>query len=414
MHFLQQLAHSQPERIIPFPQNTFLVHHPDHVKYVLQDNYRNYARRPLLESALGLIGDGLVTSEGDLWMRQRRLMQPAFHRQKLAALTASMCRVTQSLVAEWCELAEQEPIIDVFTAMKHLTMRITVDALFSFRLGEETIAVGEAFQRVTNAIRQRMIGAGEPQSAEETTAMQALDDIVYDIIHERRTNPQPKNDLLDNDLLDMLLDAHDAESGDPMSAKQLRDEIMTLFVAGHETTTDGLCAAWYLLATYPDFAEQISAELAQLPPTMSISFDTLHRLPVTMMVVQEVLRFYPPVGIFGRKSLAPDQIGDQTIPADATILLSPYVTHRHPHFWESAETFDPTRFTPERTNDRPRYAYLPFSRGPRQCIGNHFALIEMQIAIAHILQHFRLTFPDGERSPFHHGSSLMMRLSRNA
>ncbi|HRJ17263.1 MAG TPA: cytochrome P450, partial [Saprospiraceae bacterium] len=251
-----RLARAHPESVVPLGQTAFLVHHPEHVKYVLQTNSRNYTRRPMLEKALPLLGEGIVTSEGELWQQQRRLLQPAFHRRHMEKLSNTMSDLIQEMLNRWAAAAEEDQPLDIFTEMKHITMQIVVGTMFGFRLGQQTQPIGEAFQ-ITSAYLKKLLqnkATGENQAAQQEfeQALSRLDEIVYEIIEKRRAAATTGDDLLA-----MLLTAHDETAVSGMTNQQLRDEVMTLFVSGHETTTDALTWLWYLLATQPEAAARI-------------------------------------------------------------------------------------------------------------------------------------------------------------
>jgi len=373
-------------------QSTVLLCHPAHVKHVLQDNHRNYGRSQLLQPATPLLGNGLVTSEGSWWHQQRRLMQPAFHRQQLSALTQTMVDVTKTRLERWSAAAMP---LDIAAEMKHLTMQIVVATLFGFDLGEATETIGHAFHQVVTQLRKRLQArAIAPALGEEDSfqvALKQLDDIVYEIIAERRRKTRPVNDLLA-----MLLSVRDVDTNEGMNDQQLRDEVMTLFVSGHETTTDALTWMWYLLSEHPEVEAQLRREIDETVRGRVPTFADLTHLPYSLMVVQEALRFYPPVSLFGRTSLSQDELEGHIIPANAQVILSPYITHRHPSFWSHPDQFDPTRFASDQSAQPYRYAYLPFGGGPRQCIGNHFALLMIQLILILVAQRYRLGLVSGQ------------------
>jgi cytochrome P450 len=411
---LLRLANARPESVIPLGQDAYLVHHPEHVKHVLQTNNRNYTRRPLLEKAFPLLGEGLVTSEGALWQRQRRLMQPAFHRRHMERLTDTMSALILEMLDRWELLADQHQPLDIFTEMKHITMQIVVGTMFGFRLGKHTEPIGEAFQVASGHLKKRLQNksAGEDNQARQEfeQALHRLDEIVYEIIEQRRSLATAGDDLLA-----MLLAAHDnTDLNGGMTDKQLRDEIMTLFVSGHETTTDALTWLWYLLATHPDVVANIQNETDQLK-LEKMTFQDFPALAYTRLVVDEALRMYPPVSVFGRITLEQDMIDGLCIPAGARVILSPYITHRHPQFWPEPDKFWPERFG-SGAESHPRFAYIPFSHGPRQCIGDQFALVEIQLLVAMATQRYVMTpLPAHPITPppgHHHGEKVLLKLSR--
>lgn len=392
--FLLRAARRQGD-FVPLGQNAFLVCHPNGVRHVLQDNYQNYRRAPLLAKAGPLLGEGLVTSEGTLWLRQRRLMQPAFHHQRLTSLAQTMIEVVAARLPCWERVAQEGRPLDVAAEMRLMTLQIAVATLFGFDLGIEASAVSQAFHRVVEQLRQRLRGResdDETAVASFQAALAQLDSLVYRMIEERRASNSNAGDLLA-----MLLEARDPDTGEGMNDRQLRDEVMTLFVAGHETTTDALTWLWHGLAQNPAVEERLRAEVMSVfNGRLPIPADLPH-LPYLKMVIDEGLRFYPPVALFGRSAIADDEIDGCPVPAGAQVILSPYVTHRHRAFWENPDQFDPNHFAPERVAARPRFAYFPFGGGSRQCIGNHFALLEMQLVVAAVVgQGYRLRLLPGQ------------------
>jgi cytochrome P450 len=381
------------------PRLAYFLSHPAHIMYVLQTQQRHYRHSPLVERIKPFLGSGLATSDGDHWYRQRRLMQPAFHRQQIARFAAIVTATTAALLDRWHARGPHAAPLDILDEMRHLTGTIIAQVLFGTTLRDTDRTLLQDFRVVTQYSLAQTL-ALTPWSAAVPTAkrrryrhaLHRLEAVVEHIIALRRTSPAPPDDLLS-----LLLTARDAETGEPMSARQLRDEVMTLFFAGHETTGLALTWLWYLLATHPAVAERLRAELAtvlqQRPPTA----DDLPRLVYTQMVIHETLRLYPPAWILARAPLRDDEIGGYHVPAHTIVLLSPYVTHRHPAFWEQPERFEPERFTPERIAARPRFAYFPFSGGPRQCIGEPLALLELHCIVAMIASRYELALLPGHR-----------------
>jgi len=351
-------------RLLFWPAN--LVNHPDGVKHVLQENQQNYHKDLYPYRILKpLLGQGLVTNVGESWLKQRRLMQPAFHRKRLAAFGTLMTDATVTMLDQWQRLAERDQPLDVAAEMLRLTLRIAGQALFNIDLSDESHTVGQAVATVNKLLSEYLtapfppLSIPTPRSRRLQAARRTLDQVVHDIIVQRRQQHADTGDLLS-----MLLLTRDEATGQGMNEQQIRDEVMTLLIAGHETVATALIWTWYLLSQHPH-------------------------------VTQEVLRLYPPAWIFGRKAIADDEIGGYVIPAGSMIVLSPYMTHRHPAFWEHAEVFDPKRFAPDQAAGRPRYAYFPFGGGPRVCIGNNFALMETQLVLATIAQHYQLRLVPG-------------------
>lgn len=400
----------------PNDHRIYLVTHPDFVKHVLQDNYRNYRRDA--DSFKLLAGNGLIVSEGDFWLRQRRLMQPAFHRQQIAALASTMTEVTAVTLERWRTVAEQGEPLDILAEMMNLTLTIIVKTMFGGDVDAEVEAAANALAIGQEYLYQQgwdyqgeQAASGEERFRE---AMDTLDRMVYRLIDERRQSGQTGHDLLS-----MLLQARDEETGEGMSEKQVRDEIVTIFGAGRDTTAIALAWTWYLLDQHPEVERKLQAELVAVLGGRTPTFADLPHLLYTRQVFEEVLRLYPPGWMTARLSLGEDEIGGYTIPANSEIFLSPYVTQRRPDLWENPDTFDPERFTPEHVASRPRFAYFPFGGGPRVCIGNSFAAVEAQLIIPMVAQAYRLNlFPGCQVEPQAlitlQPKNLLMTLTREA
>lgn len=375
------------------PYVAHVLVHPEHVKHVLQERHRDYGRAPWYNGHLKkLLGEGLLTSEGELWRHQRRLMQPAFHHDRIAALAPRMTDATLAMLERWDGVAGSGQPVDVAREMMELTLRIVARTLLGSDVEPEAQAIGRAVTVATRFVVDRMqsyvdLPAWLPLPAQRRfqAARALLDANVYRIIQARR-----RTGAHGDDLLSLLLQARDPDSGAGMSDQQLRDEVMTIFLAGHETTALALTWTWYLLSLHPDARRRLQAELAEVlggrPPT----YADLPHLAYTRMVVDEALRLYPPAWSLVRWPAEDDAVGGYTIPAHTPVFLLQYLTHRHPACWDNPEGFDPERFAPERAAGRPPYAYFPFGGGPRQCIGRGFALMEAPLVLATVAQRYRL------------------------
>ena len=379
---------------------SYLLVHPDDVKRVLQDNHFAYHKDPFSFGKLKeTIGEGLLTSEGDFWLRQRRLIQPAFHRQRIAALGGIMTDSALAMLDRWEVHARAGDEVDVAAEMMRLTLDVVAKSMFGADVVEDAAAVGRALSIILEHTNRRIQAYVDmpgtlpfPGNFRFRSAVKVLDRIVYRLIDERRRSGQESNDLLS-----MLLHARDADSGESMNDHQLRDEVMTIFLAGHETTAVALTWTWYLLSRHPEIARRVRIELAEVLGGRTPTVEDLPNLSYTRTVIDESMRLYPPAWIIARAPIADDEIRGYRIPAGSSIFISSYLTHRHPDFWENPEGFDPERFTPERSAGRPRYAYFPFGGGPRQCIGNGFALQEAQLILATVAQRYRLDLVPGHR-----------------
>lgn len=356
----------------------YLINHPDYIRHVLQSNSLHYNKDTFLNKYMleSLTGQGLLTSENPLWREQRRLIQPAFHRHSLPKFAELMREaVLRSLERLDAAAAEDRPM-DVAKEMMQLTLDIVTEALFSFDINDRAAEIGEAMDTMTTI--------GKPRHRKVREAIELLDRVVYTIIDERRASAADAPD----DLLTMLLEAR-YDDGSPMPIKQVRDEVMSLLVAGHETTANTLSWTWYLLDRNPDALAELEQEIDQAMKGRVPRVEDFSRLPYTDKVIQEAMRLYPSAWSISRRALMDDEIGGYFIPANSIVAMSPYTMHRHPKFWDDPERFDPERFTPEKIAARPRFAYFPFGGGARQCIGNNFALMESMIIIPAIAGRFR-------------------------
>jgi cytochrome P450 len=376
---------------------TYLIYHPDSVKHVLQENHRNYNKDVLTYKLFRqFLGQGLVTNDGDSWLHQRRLIQPAFHRKRLAAYGTLMTDATTTLLERWQARVEGDAPLDVAEEMMRLTLGIVGQALFSVDLSHETSTVGPAVTTLLKLLGDYLfapfppLSIPTPRNRRMLAALREIDQVVESIIARRR-----QQNVDTGDLLSMLLLARDEETGQGMSDRQVRDEVMTLLNAGHETTANALVWTWYLLSQHPEVERRLYDELDQV---LAGNLPTIERLPdlkYTRMVIEESLRLYPPFCVISRKAIADDELGGYHIPANSMILVSPYATQRHPDFWPDPERFDPERFTPEREAARPHYAHFPFAGGPRLCIGSNFAMMEAQLVLATIAQRYQLRLVPG-------------------
>jgi cytochrome P450 len=377
-------------------QQLYLVAHPDHLKYILQENNRNYIKGENFKAIKLVIGDGLAVKEGESWRRERRLMQPSFHRQRVGTLVTLMTKTIAQMLENWRTIEPGKPL-DVFAEMMQLAQTILLKSLLSINSSDAINELNQAWDTAYEYLSSQLwavfklpLWIPTPKNRRFQQAMRTLDTVVYRIIRERRQSGNAPDDLLS-----MLMDAYDAESNEGLSDEQLRDEIMTIFTGGFETSAAVLAWTWYLLSQHPSVEHRLHEELASVLGGRTPTLEDVPNLKYTRMVIEESMRLYPGAWVFTRTNLDADQIGGYHIPADSLIMISPYVTHRLPTFWENPEEFDPERFTRERVAERPRYAYFPFGGGPRQCIGEIFALTEMQLVIAMVAEKYRLHLVPG-------------------
>jgi cytochrome P450 len=373
------------------PYHGYLLLDPEYIKHVLQDNARNYHKSPLYERLKDGVGNGLLTSEDSFWLRQRRLAQPAFHRQRLAAMADAMVDCAMQMLDRWDRAPSTAGQIDLVAEMMSVTQAIIVRTMFSTDLGSASDVVNRTWP-----IINRRIGETFWSTKLETTlplpanlrfrrALGELETVVYRIIAERRRGLGDEADLLS-----MLLSARDEETGEGMTDRQLRDEVMTMLLAGHETTSLALSWTYYLLSQHPETQGGIVDEVDRVVGSARPSFAHVERLTLTRRVLEESLRLYPPAWGFSRLALADDEIGGYRIPRGSIAFVIPFVVHRRPKLWPDPERFDPGRFTPERESVRPKFSYIPFGGGPRGCIGSQFAMLEAQLIVAAIAQRYRI------------------------
>lgn len=369
-----------------------LISHPDGIQQVLQGNNHNYIKGEFFDPVRQVAGDGLFASEGAHWLRQRRLMQPAFHRQRIAGFAQIMVRQTEGMLERWEKLVGSGKPIDISYEFTELTMRIIAEAMFSSQLAEDVHRISESLTYLLADIDFRFqvpiypkIGFPTLRNLRAQKELDTVNEVLYRFIRERR-----QNDGQHDDLLQMLMEARDEETGEAMSDQDLRDELITMFVAGHETTAILLTWLFHTLSSEPEWEDRLVDEVTSALHGRQPGFEDLSNFPTLRMAIDETLRLYPPVWITNRNAVQDDVICGYRIQAGEVAGIAPYVTHRLPEYWPDPERFDPLRFSPEIAATRSRFAYLPFGGGPRQCIGNYFALVEAQLIFATLVPRFRL------------------------
>jgi cytochrome P450 len=377
-----------------------LVTDPAGVQHVLQDNNRNYGKQTRGFQKLQLVlGQGMLTSEGEFWRRQRRIAQPGFHRDKVRRFADQMTRAAERMVQRWevHQAAAADGTLNIAREMMVLTLGIVGETLLSLDTSAESERVGAAVTLALEHIQRRMFALFPvvddlplPSNVRFRRAVRYLDQLVLKLIEDRRSSGEDTGDLLS-----MLINARDDDSGEGMSSQQLRDEVMTIFAAGHETTANALAWTFYLLSLNPAVARRLRAELRQVLDGRLPRFDDLAQLPYTAAVIQEVLRLYPPAWVISRSATGDDVVCGYHVPAGSIVVVSPYITHRREVSWENPEGFDPDRFLSGRPPAAHRFDYFPFGGGPRQCIGNGFALMEAQLVLATVAQRFALHLVPG-------------------
>jgi cytochrome P450 len=374
-----------------------LVFHPDGIRQVVQENHQNYRKGGPSDQVLRVtLGNGLLTNNGDSWLAQRRLIQPTFHRSRIAGFGQGMTEGATTWLEE-THLDTREPL-DLFQQMSGLTLTIVCKALFGADMLPYKQRVFEALGIAIRLEAQAIYTPGliflpTPQRHSLYKAREALYTIVDELIAQRRGGSTENED----DLLTLLIEAWDAETGCGMNDQQLRDEVITLMVAGHETTSGALAWTLLLLSPHPEIEARLREEYTRVLGGRQAVIEDLPQLTFGRMVLEESMRLYPPAWAFGRQALDEDEISGYRIAKGAFVLMFPAVTHRHSDCWERPDVFDPERFAPERATGRHRFAYIPFGGGPRVCIGNQFALTEAQLILATILPRYQFRLLSGAK-----------------
>jgi cytochrome P450 len=369
------------------PEQVYLVSDPRVIKDVLMTHNTNFTKSRGLERTKRLLGQGLLTSEDPLHRRQRRLMQPAFHRERIAKYAETMVAYADRARGCWADGA----VIDMAQEMMRLTLAVVGQTLFDTDVTGQARAVGDALTGVMESFWTMMLPFSNvierlplPHIRRSRAARERLDAIVYGMIRERRANMGDRGDLLS-----MLLLAQDEEDRTSMTDKQVRDEAMTIFLAGHETTSNALMWTWYLLSQNPDAERRLHEEIDRVLEGRLPSIADLGALPYVERVATESMRLYPPAWIIGRRAINAYPVGEYTIPPRAIVVMSQWVVHRDARWYADPERFDPDRWTPEFKASLPTFAYFPFGGGPRRCIGESFAWMELMLILATIAQRWR-------------------------
>jgi cytochrome P450 len=378
---------------------TYAVFCPDYVKHILQDNHPNYAKGERYKSALApLMGNGLFTSEGSFWLRQRRLAQGAFQRAHITSFADPIITHISELIERWKTRGQEA--VALREELTDMTLRIALSNLFSTNADGRMGAMVDAAFGVNEEIK---LGSAflpfhlpkwvpTPGRRRFARSLQTIDNFVYGVIAERRKASDPGSDFAGR-----FISARDQETGEAMDDVQIRDELVTMLNAGHDTVTDAIVWTMVLLARYPDAKQEARAEVFRICGSASPTVEAVSKMEFLGRVFHESLRLYPPGWAFARTAIHEDSIGEYSIPAGALVLMSPYVVHHSPRFWDNPETFDPDRFLPASAK-RPKFAYFPFGAGPRQCIGASLAMMEAPLILASLLQELDFKLVD-ERTP---------------
>jgi cytochrome P450 len=364
--------------------------HPDVAKHLLVDNNKAYYKSFDYQILKMVLGEGLISSDGNFWLKQRRLAQPAFHKKRLDMMFSIMLDETKLLCDRLDKIKQKGETFNLNHELTTVTINIVAKTLFGTQIDASIESVGKHITHLNNYIVTKVNNPLLPPVWVPTArnlafkkAMKDLNDIIYKIIADRRKNPEEQDDQLA-----MLMNARDEETGEGMTDLQLRDEILTLFVAGHETSATSLSWILILLSQNPEWMKKCKQEVNEVLGNRFPNLEDMMKLPILKRVIDEALRLYPPAWIVGRKALEDDELLGYHVKKGYNVIICVYQIHRHPDFWEKPNEFDPDRFLPERSVNRHKYAYFPFGGGPRMCIGNNFALMEMNIILAMMLQRY--------------------------
>jgi cytochrome P450 len=371
-----------------FGTNVYVVSDPRWADYVLRENWQNYKKGQAIKRVGLLLGNGLMVSEGEFWKSQRRMIQPSFHQEAISALISIITTANVALLKEWERAAREQASVNVTRDVSLMILEVVLVSIF-----------GDDYEEV--APHFSILSGESVRDLQFAQTFRALGTLVGQVIAKRRSANRTSADILG-----MLMQARDRDTSLAMPDRQLVSEIMTLVVAGHETTASTLNWTWYLLSQNSQVEERLSEELNCLPGTECVQMGDLAKFTYTRQVLEEALRLYPPGWLMTRKALKDDQFGDYFVPAGTEIYISPYLVQRHPALWEDPDHFNPDRFDPEQSRDRHSLAMLPFSAGPRKCIGDIFARVEMQIHIIMIAKQLRLRYAETTPPEFDAGVNL--------
>ncbi|MEM9886013.1 MAG: cytochrome P450 [Bacteroidota bacterium] len=403
-----QFAHEQEVTLGDFYRIRFLlfpiyiVFRPSVIQHILQTNAKNYRKSPAYNQLKLALGNGLVTSEGAFWKRQRKMAQPAFYKTRLEQLFVEMTDVVDHYVQHLERQIAVEAVVNISRAMVQVTSDIVMRTLFSSRNNANQDQMYQMMSEIQEYVTFRVHHPfqiplqylnGRHQKFKKQRSDFSVS--VFQLIEERRAMKERPSDLLS-----LLLEAEDVETGERMTDQELRDEVITLFSAGHETSANAMAWTLDLLAQHPTVINKLRAEEKSVLDGRTPSFSDLRQLRYHQQVIEEGMRLYPPAHAIGRQAIAEDEIGGVLVPKKSAFFISVYALHRSPRYWEAPEAFRPERFETEKVKKRQKFTYLPFGGGQRMCIGNHFAMMEMQLLLAKLVRHFDFERLSNETVPF--------------
>jgi cytochrome P450 len=375
-------------RACVYGTNVYVVSDPEYVDHILRINWQNYVKGQAIKRVGLLLGNGLMVSEGEFWKSQRRMVQPAFHHQAVRALINVIASANLALLQEWSRAAEEKKTVNITSDISRMVLKVVLISIF-----------GNDYEQI--APHFNILSEDSARNLKFAQMFRPLGRLVVDIAVQRRTQNATANDVLGT-----LMEARDRTNGQPMTDSQLAKEVMTLIVAGHETTASTLNWVWYLLSTNAEVEQTLWSELDTFPDSAFPGIYDLSRFVYTRQVIEEALRLYPPGWLMTRKALKEDRLGDFTVPAGTELYICPYLIQRSPDYWEAPESFNPDRFGPLASCGRHPMTMLPFSAGPRKCIGESLARIEMQLHLMTVAKHLRLRRNEGQSVELDAGVNL--------
>lgn len=380
--------------------DSYLINHPDYIKHVLSRNHTNYNKGLAFNRVKMLLGNGIIVSDGDFWRKQRQMMQSAFSKKVIGKLSETMVQCNLNMLDKWQQIAEHDGVINITDMSSTLALDIVLRSLFSDDVDAMIAKTGgNPFAFLTEDTTRDM---------QLVLKYRGFAKLLLEIVQKRRAEKKTHYDFVS-----MFMAARDKDTGEPMTDQELLDEIMTLIVAGHETSAITLNWVWYFLSQHPEIEQRVFDEIMAKVQGDVPRFDEVMQLSYVRQVTEEALRYYPPVWLYTRKSIDEDMLGDYYVPPGTDIYLAPYFLHRNTEFWDVPAEFNPDRFSKVQIKDRHTFAYIPFSGGPRRCIGDFFGIVEIQVHMAIMMKKFRLVYQPDHPLELEPGVNLRTRYPIN-